>query len=271
VIIYGGHRHVSSVTNVNGLGHTNEATGEAPYILLLLDVLGFEGLLRARGLQTTRDLYDELIQFVRQQDGGVSVVPIPDEGGVVHPAVGWLTVDQCYFSDTLMFWTPFSHLSVWGFLEMSGEIVCRCLELGFPVRGAIAVGSAVLDKNTGVYLGEPLVEAARVERAGRWIGVSLGPSFSAPPYNRNLPLNSVLAYRGHQKVLDDPLITGLVLDWPRVWRSSRTSDLLATLKSYDVDLRYASYYAATRTFVEYSAKNHDWYLCRDRMPIEKAG
>ena len=55
-------------------------------IVCLLDVLGFEGILKDIGLGEMERRYDDLIAYVQQQTGGLDIQPTPDG----HVAVGWL-------------------------------------------------------------------------------------------------------------------------------------------------------------------------------------
>jgi hypothetical protein len=79
------------------------------------------------------------------------------------------------------------------------DAICFGLETELPLRGAIAVGEALLDSTSGMFLGEPLVEVARTEREQQWIGVSFGPSFSKPGFSEGFHLNTVLPYKSHYK------------------------------------------------------------------------
>jgi len=119
-------------------------------VVCLLDVLGFENLLKMHGLKGIYSKYSKLIGYVKQQKGGIDLVPTP--GGRV--AVGWLVIGNAYFSDSLLFWTNYNKMSLPGFTHCISEAVCFGLEIELPLRGAIAVGEAILDLDNGVFLGE---------------------------------------------------------------------------------------------------------------------
>src|ERR1700692_4358412 len=141
------------------------STDSDTQIVCLLDVLGFENILNRLGLAGLRGKYETLVAFVKEQTGGIDIAPTPDG----HVAVGWLVLGNAYFSDSLLFWTPYSGMSLRAFTLLIAEAVCFGLEIGLPLRGAIAVGETVLDSTSGVFLGEPLVEVARTERIQQWI------------------------------------------------------------------------------------------------------
>jgi hypothetical protein len=142
----------------------------------LLDVLGFENQLKSLGLDGVHAKYTKLIEYVKKQTGGVDIVPTPDR----HVAVGWLVIGNAYFSDSLLFWTRYSKISLPSFTHCIAEAICFGLEIELPLRGCIAVGEAILDVDSGVFLGYPLVEVARGERFQQWVGASFGPSFTRP-------------------------------------------------------------------------------------------
>lgn len=224
-------------------------------VLCLLDVLGFEALFKSVGLEEIAARYEKLIEYVKEQTGGLDVTATPDG----HVAVGWLTIGNAYFSDTLLFWTRYNQVSLPTFTRLVSEAICYGLENGLALRGTLTVGEMILDKETGIYLGEPLIEAARTERLQRWIGVSLGASFSQPGFNRGFHLNTVLPYKSHYKEQSSPLVTGMVVDWPRKWRESRGTDVRLLVSGMDVEPQFSEYYTNTLRFIDFSEQNHDWF------------
>lgn len=177
----------------------------------LLDVLGFEKQLKTLGLDGMQAKYTKLIEYVKKQTGGIDVVPTPDG----HVAVGWLVIGNAYFSDSLLFWTRYSKMSLPSFTHCIAEAICFGLEIELPLRGSIAVGDAILDTDSGVFLGDPLVEVARGERSQQWIGASFGPSFTRPGFNDGFYLHTMLPYKSHYKDMSSEHATGMTVDWPR--------------------------------------------------------
>jgi len=230
-------------------------------LVCLLDVLGFESLLRRLGLTGLQTKYAALVDYVKEQKGGIDIVPTPDG----HVAVGWLVVGNAYFSDTLLFWTQYSKMALPSFTHLIAEAICFGLETELPLRGAIAVGEAVLDAGGGVFLGEPLVEVARTEREQQWIGVSFGPSFAKPGFNEGFYLHTVLPYRSHYKDRSSEYAKGMTVDWPRRWRESRKSDPRPTLRSLDRDPKFSGYYERALRFIDFSEENHDWFRRQSRL------
>jgi hypothetical protein len=230
-------------------------------LVCLLDVLGFESQLKSHGLSGIHSKYTKLIEYVKAQKGGIDMVPTPDG----HVAVGWLVIGNAYFSDSLLFWTRYSTLALPSFTHCVAEAICFGLETELPLRGAIAVGDAILDEVTGVFLGEPLVEVARTERTQQWIGVSFGPSFAKAGFNDGFHLNTILPYKSHYKDNASEYATGMTVDWPRRWREGRKTDPRQTLRSLDHDPAFSAYYSRTYSFIEFSEANHDWFRKQGRL------
>jgi len=117
-----------------------------------------------------------------------------------------------------------------------------------------------MDKDTGTYLGRPIVEAAELEHAQNWLGASLGPSAAWPEFQMALDPTGIMLYEAPLKAGREGLASGLVIDWPRRWRERADyGDLVATIDTLDTDPRFGRYYEHAREFAAYSASNPDWY------------
>lgn len=179
--------------------------------------------------------------------------------------VGRIDIGKAYFSDSLLFWTHYSQLALPIFTHCIAEAVCSGLEIELPLRGAIAVGEAILDPDSGVFLGEPLVEVALTERSQQWIGASFGPSFSMTGFDDGFYLDTILPYKSHYKDRKSEFATGMAVDWPRCWRAGRKSDPTPLLKALDRDPEFSAYYNYTEKFIEFSKVNHDWFRGHARL------
>ena len=49
------------------------------------------------------------------------------------------------------------------FWNTCAELLCRSIEFDLPIRGAVSTGDAIFDTENKVYLGEPIVDTARLE------------------------------------------------------------------------------------------------------------
>lgn len=188
-----------------------------------------------------------------------------------HLAFGVNMYANTYFSDTLLFWGPYAGPFLNSFVSLICDAVCFGIESGFPLRGAISVGDAILDNDAGVFLGLPIIEAARAEECQEWIGVSIGHTFADERVAAAFDPTLLLPYESQFKKHDEKwkrYVVELAIDWPRRWRETRKSDLRALIKSMDVDSRYSQYYRNTLGFIEFSELNHDWFL---KIPNLKPG
>lgn len=246
-------------------GHEPDASQPQTYILAFMDVLGFEALLERVGLAEVHARYTLLLdQALRPQSHenqwsrAKSVVR-----GEVVPALMWLPVRAAHFSDSLLLWVHYHPGHVEEFLTRCSRVFCKALDLGIPLRGAVTVGDAVLDNDANVFLGKPLVEAARLESKQDWVGVALGVSFKSK--NLRIPI-SPEKIRIHTPPLKDGgamLFSDLVLDWPRVWNSEYSlsaTEKLSSLSEVAPTEPLKARYAAACKFYEASSGSLDWFI-----------
>ena len=132
--------------------------------------------------------------------------------------------------------------------------------MGAPLRGAIAAGELVLHQRASFYLGQPLVEAARLEQAQEWIGVSLGVSVRSEDLRLPFSPLQVMIWDTPVKPGREELLSGVVLDWPRRWRElhpeKTAEETVLTLRKEG----FERYYDNAVTFIQHSDANADWFL-----------
>ncbi len=258
----------------------------ANYIVAVIDVLGFSKRLEAVGLLEMHRLYGELLSVavkpnVDDLPWRRMVTPIGD--GLYVPSLAYLPLNHAYFSDTLLVWVPLEPNRVVLFLERLACVFCEALRLQMPLRGAVSIGQAILHKPSSTYIGNPIVEAARLEKAQEWTGLACGASFKKPPAPIPLPVTSFvewpapvktgrkswfLSLVGHRhgtfSSKESPatdLLSGLVIDWPRKWRrmhGGSAHNVLQTLRTQNP--KFKSYYENALSFVEFSDANPEWYM-----------
>lgn len=246
----------------------------------LFDVLGFEERLTTLGLSEMLSRYEALIEVVnyrkRQVEHvfgalGFSEAPYwTSEGDVFIVS----KTHGAYASDSILLWSnrtwpeaaldsddAFRSLAGnsadgWkylpippdNFLDVCNEIMCSGLEVGLPLRGAIAAGEAVLDQSRNVFIGRPIVEAARLEYGQRLIGAS----FCASMVPQVVPRRFSVGLDKHIKDTHRSLWGGALLDWPRHWRRTRKVDLGEAISKLNTSERHASYYENALELVAFS-------------------
>ncbi len=230
-------------------------TQERDQLFCFLDVLGFSNLVKQTGLDALYEKYQKLISAADQEQ--VDSAFFSSRSG--RPYFGYQKIEATYFSDTIIFWCPYDihHLEV--LANCIKEVICRSIELGLPLRGAISVGKAKLNTEEKVFIGKPVVNAVEAEKVQRWIGVTLANSFRAEPYNSGFKADCFLHYEKHLKSGGLSEVTPLVIDWPRKWRATREQSLIDAIKQLNTEPEFEKYYTNTIDFVSFSGKNERWW------------
>jgi hypothetical protein len=201
-------------------------------LLFFFDVLGFSDQVRELGLAPIYAKYGQLLSRL-YREGGQVVMDADPEGVPFTCVINW---QMAYFSDTILLWTDYSRgpMIMNAAKRVACRLFCDCMRMGLPVRGAMACGPAIMDKERGIYLGEPLVDAARAESAqacasigvaqswGRYFGGSLGRA------------EGLLHFSGHIKPGRELDLASVVLDWPRIWRED------PEFKDHELEVTFAS-------------------------------
>ncbi len=90
-----------------------------------------------------------------------------------------------FFSDTIMVYAEVNPSAeerpaqLLAFCDIIGMYVKLCAlhqrdksQMHLLLRGGISVGTAVMDERTGIYIGQPIVDANSVEKGSNWMGVA---------------------------------------------------------------------------------------------------
>jgi len=230
-----------------------------PYAVALFDVLGFANLVEGGPLDSIYAKYEALLseeveienaQASMLLDGGFS-------GIAIHKP------EYAYFSDTIVIWEPLERHVARPFVYHCGRLLASALRIGLPLRGAIALGDAILDKERMVggrlpiTMGGPLNEAHRLEQAQEWIGAAFCPSAMWPDWVAEMHPRDVMLYRAPLKpdADRDALCGALVVDWTRHFHDADALDHVRRLAaSLRVDAQeqpaVAAKYHNTMEFIE---------------------
>lgn len=155
------------------------------------------------------------------------------------------------------------------FLQTCMDFFCQAIVAGIPLRGCVSTGYAVMDKYKSIYLGTPLVEAARGEPARNSMGISFGKSFNNyhPIFN-----NYFIPYLDNIKEGEkSKFLSPMVLDWVRYWRETadfKDYDLIDCINKMKTDTQYSCYYDNAINFVEFSNNNKNWSHELNRDNVE---
>lgn len=237
---------------------------ERPYLFALFDVLGFESLHTEIGTTNLYQTYKKLIDKITSKDS-FSTFQTFNEPSTAWTMLGSMPLRHHYFSDTIILWTPLLPEFISPFCARCADIICESILMDVPLRGAISNGSAILNKNKGVFLGSPIIEAERVEKQQNWIGVSFCPSSTEPHFQISLhPDLLIQNYTEHYKSTTgfNKYVSLMTLDWPKRAREKKLDEKiiqqLQKLKS-KAPIEKQLYYEQTLSFIQYSLNNNDWY------------
>lgn len=243
------------------------------YFVALFDVLGFEERLGTLGLSEMLTRYEALIDVVNYRKEqtrhvfetlGFSEAPYWTSEGDVFI---FSEVHGAYASDSILLWAnrtwpeargatdeaiqssiaqpadgwKYHPIPFDNFLDVCNEIMCRSLEIGLPLRGAITIGEAVLDQERGIFLGQPIVEAARLEAGQRLIGTSLCSSTAV----QKIPPRFTIQFDKYIKNEYRNRLDGSMLDWPRHWRRTRKTNPLDVVIVLNTNPKFSAYYENT--------------------------
>lgn len=234
-----------------------------PVMMAMLDVLGFSGRARTDGIDPVFSLYKQLVTNVITKEP-MRCLGTHDMGdGTRCPALYSADIRYTYFSDTIMLWMPLDPLFAGPFIQRCADLLCEALTLHVPLRGAVALGEAVMHKASGMYIGEPIIDAHELEEAQEWIGVAFAPSGTWSPFVAELSPIQIIEYDVPVKKGKEDLRSPLVLDWPRRWRDTRTESVSDVLTQLNTSEKHSWYYDNALAFVRYSEDHHDWHMKTD--------
>jgi hypothetical protein len=239
-------------------------------VLFFFDVLGFSQRVSELGLEKIYSEYTRLLELVVQRNGPDAMAgyaPADFDGSFERYFSGrnhttrWAPVAKlghvgaCHFSDTILIWCPYDPLAAGVAVDMAIDFFCRCLHAGIPLRGAASIGDLIMDQERGIYLGEPIIEAARAESAQTWCGFSFGPSFH--DYPMLVPGNRILPFTKHIKPHREEHVLGVGIEWTWHWRRLFPDTPLTSVAARYRRPGYAAYWDNTLAF-EALAAEEDW-------------
>jgi len=271
----------ADLENLGGISAKTPVTAR-PYAVGIFDVLGFKNKFAKLGLREVTARYRALIDIVVKRDERFAELKefFRHKEGPYWCADGEImlmtNIYAAYASDTFLVWANYTWTELhehsddelenlskdskhdWlfqpvpcdPFLEICNELMCRSLQVGLPFRGALAVGDAILDKERNIFLGQPIIDANLLEHDQKFIGAGLCGSF----VNQSIPKRFGLPFRQQLKKPCNSDASGLILDWPRHWRNTRTLDLKQVIESMDTEPAFSGYYENTVASIEESEK-----------------
>jgi hypothetical protein len=223
------------------------------YMIGVFDVLGFSAMLGAKGVEAVTEQYGRLITEAvtkpAMRTHNIIRLSKTQSGSIL----GALPVQHAHFSDTILLWVPLVQHFIAPFLARCADMVCEALQMELPLRGAVAVGRAVMHPPSRTFIGLPIVEAAKLEQAQDWLGVSLGASMLAADVSREFDPTLVVPYRIPLKRGKIKVPTGLALDWPSRFRARYGTDPITSIQDINRSPAHSIYYKNAEKFAAFSA------------------
>jgi len=260
------------------MGRKNSPLG---FVVALFDVLGFEFRLKKYGLDEIKSKYYKIVEIVNKNSEKNRILfeqlnitaPLMIADG---PPMVFYDIRAIYSSDSILLWSNLAwkivqdksietlrkneNHSAYGylskpvplepFLSMCAELICRSIEIDLPLRGAIAMGDAVLNETDKVFIGSPIVDAARLEKEQKCIGLSICTSYIKQQDHSKF----FIPYSEHFKEDYRAERNDCALNWPLYWLNSRNTDLINAIEEMATRNDNHSYYLNTIEFIKYSQK-----------------
>lgn len=230
-----------------------EAPETRRYLLAVFDVLGFSALLKDKGLSEISALYARLIAEAVTKEAMRTYTIVRFSETQKGSVLGALPVRHAHFSDTIFLWVPLVQHFIAPFLARCADMVCEALKMGLPLRGALAVGPAIMHSRTGTFVGAPVVEAAKLEQSQDWLGVSLAASMLAADVSREFDPHLVVPYAVPFKKRKARVSADLALDWPSRFRARYGTDPIDAIRAVDTSPLHHVYYENAVKFAQFSA------------------
>lgn len=140
--------------------------------IAFFDVLGFGARLRQSGLWEVLSTYRNLVAAKIE----AGTLPVLSSRGVTHRQVG-----STIFSDCIILWCNDDWEAIQSLVSASAHLIAAAIDIGWPLRGGMAYGQCVLDRDTRIFIGQPIIDAYETEESQQWIGAALHQSVQEHP------------------------------------------------------------------------------------------
>lgn len=237
--------------------------------LAFFDILGTSEKIRCGQYDEVYDFYSYMVDLCSTEQIPISFSDLPGHFNRGADIVLNFPMKHAFFSDTFIVWVEYEQLfgmSLRGFYEKCMDIFIEAIKRGIPLRGAVSRGTAIMNEEKKLYLGQPIVEAARAEAAQNWLGIALTRSCQEASVSEAWLL---LPYTEHIKESytkkgKDTVFTNCVLDWPKYWRDTQDGDVIPIIQEMNSNMAFSSYYDNAIKFINYSKENANFW--EDKLP-----
>lgn len=241
---------------------------EKNIVLAFFDILGTSEKIRNGQYDEVYSFYSYMVKLCSEEQIPLSFSGLPGHIEDDVETVIKYPMKHAFFSDTFIIWIeyqPLFGMSLRGFYEKCMDIFVEAIKRGIPLRGAISRGNAIMDEESKIYLGRPIVEAAKAESAQNWMGIGLTSSCQEMTVSEAwlmLPYDEHIKKDCSKK--KDILFTGCALDWPKYWRNTQNGNVIELINSMNTVKMFSCYYDNAIKFVQYSDENKEFWS--DKLP-----
>lgn len=166
-----------------------------------LDIIGFKNL-----VATSDKSRDDTIKRIRSLSKSDNDIITRYDG----------QIDIARFSDTIFVFTDGNtSKDLECIIKATADILIDTIKIGLPIKGVIAHGNAVCEKENQLFIGNPIVDAYELERQLKYLGIIFHHS-----------AEQTLADGDLQKLLEEkktPFVKGgkvfhLSVNWTKIWK-----------------------------------------------------
>lgn len=140
-------------------------------LIAMLDVLGFSGKISdAQNLSGVTQEYASLLREAKV----ASLSPKPVDGSPSNPTPNF-EIAEFVFDTLVLVSKPLSPQSVGDFVLTTSMLMERFFAQGYPLRGAISLGSVAVDQEPYIFLSDVFKQLSRYGDAQNWAGCVILP------------------------------------------------------------------------------------------------
>jgi hypothetical protein len=149
------------------------------YLIAVCDILGFSKLVESQSLDSV--INDGVGWFRKALRHSILGGPFPTEPPPTQDLETNAHVSVVWFSDTIVLFTKHdTDEAVGELLQAVASLLFETILEGVTkVRAGLAYGEAFMDSSNSIYVGQPIIEAYRLEKMQQWAGAALAPSACA--------------------------------------------------------------------------------------------
>jgi hypothetical protein len=226
-------RHESCTT------HESNLDWEKDRLLCCLDILGFKSKIKSLTIKQKQYRYVQLMDVIKGASHSFTDFPGSSDPSYKIPRAQyyWFSDTFLIFSDPLDQCLSFGDKSAVDFFQAVKIAFLRFLADGYPVRGGIAFGQFIFDRDRNVCLGNTLIDAYETGENQNWAGIALSPKLGQNFFNQ-FPESKEFIVEYDVPIKCKKIRSRYAIDWPSDYsiqvKSSSDSYITEKFKQHGV-------------------------------------